>query len=164
MAKAKPTNEPAPEAPTEPGAITGQLAASQAPAKVPVTFDPTAPTAAIGAKQFKVKQITRNVLAQRDGETIFVTVTGPIFQSEKLKGATGEQAKMAPPKMFEATNIVDGVKCLVIANAVLEGEFEKSFPKNSYVGKSFAITMNAVSGKRYKQFTVYEIEAVEEAA
>lgn len=165
-AKSGKVNEPAPPKPdAKPDGVEAKVneAAGTAIAARTV-FDASAPTALINGHKFKVKQITRNVFPQKPGQTLAVRVTGKIFQGEKLKNATGEQKNMDAPKMFEGVNLETGEIGLVIANTVLEGEFDKSYPNGAYVGKSFAITMKDVPGKRYKQFVVFELEPEDAAA
>jgi hypothetical protein len=171
-------NEQAPPKP-EAGAVTGQLA------KPIMNFGGVGAEVALAdGLIFKVKkQLTRDVLKQRDGETIFVKITGPIYQGKTLEGAkkkTNGEPEMAPARLCEVADLRTKRLHLIIANSVLEGALKEAFPTPGegtvtvakddkdgtetiptpgYVGKSVAITMHpAPEGKRYKTFTVFELE------
>lgn len=145
--------EPAPPKP-EAGAVTGQLDNAKA---VAVT-DMSKPTVTVNGKAFKVKQVTRNVFPQRDGQTLLVQITGKVYQGKALENGKSE---MAPAELAEVVNLETGVLGLIIVNKVLHGQLDELYPEAGYVGKSFAITMSPVEGKRYKAFTLYELEAAD---
>lgn len=115
---------------------------------------------------FKIKeQVSVPVLKQRDGETIFVRFDGPVYQGEELKNSRGAGPKMAPARLAKVFNYASKMANVIIVNTVLEGELVKNYPENKYVGKSFAITMNAAEeGRRYKTFSLFEIEPEADAA
>ncbi len=152
MAPNKKAADPAPPAP-EAGEITKNLGGANVPAVA--TFDPKAPAVAINGRTFKVKQITRNVFPQRVGQTLAVTITGKIYEGEKLEG---QDKNMAAANLAECSNLENGKLGLIIVNKVLEAQLNRDYPKDGYVGRSFAITMEEKpEGKRYHQFTVYEL-------
>ncbi len=155
---------------------TGTSIAERAMAKIGM------PVGLAGGK-FKVKQqVTHSVLRQKDGETIFVTILGPIYQGEELKSQRANTVKMAPAKLAKVIDLdTPGMtEAVVIVNTVLEGELIKAFPNLDkdgkqvspdkdgeyvgvatwgYVGKSLAIRMNAArEGTRYKTFDILELE------
>lgn len=146
----------APAAP-EAGEITKDMPNANLPATAPV-FEGNGRPVVLNGRQFIAKQLTRNVIPQRPGETVFVKITGPIYQGEKIAKATGEAAKMAPAKLMPVIDLRTGELGLLIANAVLESSLDEKFPKQGYVDKEFGVTMKDVPGKRYKQFVVYELE------
>ncbi len=109
----------------------------------------------LNGRAFKVKQVTRNVFPQRDGQTLFVKITGAVYQGKALENGKSE---MAPAELAEVVNLETGVLGLIIVNKVLHGQLDDLYPNATYVGKSFAVTMSPVEGKRYKAFTVYELD------
>lgn len=168
------------EKPAEPGSVTSQIAKNPR-----VNFGGVGHEVALaGGVVFKVKaQLTREVIKQKDNETIFVQITGPIYQGKTLDGAKKKadgSPEMAPARLCEVADLATGRLGLIIANKVLEGALVDAFPgitgaksqvksdtDNSlievdtpnYVGKKLAITMQpSPEGKRYKTFTVYELD------
>lgn len=106
---------------------------------------------------FKAKQVTRSVIPQRDGQTLFVSIDGLPYEGKPL--ANGKK-DMAPATLVNVTDLSTGELGLLIVNKVLAGQLEELYPKGGFVGKSFAITMKpAADGKRYKTFVLYELEA-----
>jgi len=113
-------------------------------------------TAAPAPKFKVVKNVTLPILKKEDGKEIFVQATGPIYRGKEIK-ATGDK-KMEPADLMPVVDLTTGEEMLLIANAVLKGTLEEEYPDNGYVGKSFSILQTKVPGKRYKNFTIKEIE------
>lgn len=110
------------------------------------------------------KQVSLQVLPQKDGETRFVKFIDKIYQGEELKDDKRAD-KMAAAMLAKVTNLETMRDNLLIVNKVMEGEIDKTYPGASYVGKSFAITMNPkAAGKRYKTFDIWELEVTGETA
>lgn len=151
--------EAAPEAPAPvEGGVAAQIAEAQgATASVPALHVSEDQPVVINGRAFKVRQVTRNVFAQRPGQTLLVQVTSKIYTGKALDNP-GPNGKMDPAELAEVVNLETGEIGLIIINTVLGKQFEENYPNGGYVGKSFAITMKDVPGKRYKQFTLFELE------
>lgn len=104
-----------------------------------------------------VRKITLPLLKKEDGVAIFVAIMGPIFKGKEVKG-TGDAAKMAPADLANILNLETGEEMQMICNAVLKSTLEEEYPGEGYVGKQFRILQSKVEGKRYKNYTVEEIE------
>jgi hypothetical protein len=147
-------------APAAAAASVGEQVAEKQAAASGALVVHTAPVIAQGGvvlngRAFKVKQVTRNVFPQRDGQTLFVKITGAVYQGKALENGKSE---MAPAELAEVINLESGILGLIIVNKVLHGQLDDLYPDAAYVGKSFAVTMSPVEGKRYKAFTLYELD------
>lgn len=119
--------------------------------------------------QFRVVKHVTLPLLKFGVEPIFVRFDEPIFQAEAVttgrqsKSENGETAKMimAPPELANVTDLVRKVPCQIIVNTVLGAELRKKYPKDAYVGKAFRLSKSQLQGKRYAQFEIAEVEAVE---
>ena len=167
FAPAKPTGPaPAKPEPTGVGAAVAEAQAETSGAADTGTALATAPAANFGGVgaalnlngvAFKVKaQVTRSVIPQRDNETIYVKSLGKIYEGKALENGKTE---MAPARLMEVANLATGQLALIIVNKVMEGQLSEIYPNDSYVNKAFALTMHPkTEGKRYKTFTIYELE------
>lgn len=104
-----------------------------------------------------VKNVTLPLLKQADDTTVYIQIDSAIYKGKEIKG-TGEKAKMEPADLMEVTDLETGEQCEMIANAVLKGNLEESYENESYVGKQFAVTRMKVEGKRYKNYSIKEIQ------
>lgn len=104
-----------------------------------------------------VKNVTLPLLKQSDDTTVYVRIDSAIFKGKEIKG-TGEAAKMEPADLMNVTELESGEQMQMIANAVLKGNLEEEYPEEGYVGKCFAVTRMKVEGKRYKNYSIQEIE------
>lgn len=120
----------------------------------------------IGGRTYKAKQVTRTVLKQVEDTAIFVRFDGAIYQGEELKGQDKSGApKMAPAHLANVQDLQSNTGKLIIVNNVLGSELTRLYPNNSYVGKEFSIIMRpSPTGKRYKTFEIFELEADESVA
>lgn len=130
---------------------------------------------------FKVKQhVTLPLLKIEDDKQYAVTIETPFKKGEaaparKIKEEytdpeTGEvkvreamSKVQEPPVLCQVTNLMTGERAQMIAGAVFHSEITKQYPDDSYVGRSFAFTVQKASGKRYKVPMISEVE-VERAA
>lgn len=144
-------------APPPAGKITEGMANANLPALTGPMFEGNGKAVVLNGRAFKAKQITRSVIPQRDGQTVFVTVTGKPYEGKPLKEG---KTDMAPATLMEVTDMETGELGLLIVNKVLAGQLDELYPKDAYIGHAFAITMKPkADGKRYKTFVVYELEA-----
>jgi hypothetical protein len=147
--------EKAPPAPTA-GAVTEHLPNANLPATAPL-FEGNDRPVVLNGKAFVAKQITRSVIPQRDGQTIFVQITGKPYEGKPLKEG---KTDMAPATLIDVTDLATGELGLLIVNKVLAGQLDELYPNSGFIGRNFAVTMKPkADGKRYKTFVVYELEA-----
>lgn len=127
--------------------------APQATAATAPKFDPSAVKV--------VKAVTLPVFKQQDNVTLYVKILEPIFTGKEIKAKDGEKA-MEPARIANVMNHETGEVGQLICNKVLESSLAEAYEKNTYVGKSFAITRLAgekgSSGRKYKSYKVVEIE------
>lgn len=135
-----------------------------------VTGDRKGPTAVmIGDQQFRVKQqVNVPVLKHESGVTVAVRLELPIRHElsereiEVLNKATGELVKGTQESQIavvRVTELTSGQLFNLVLNAISASEFDRAYPDNGYVGKSFAIRkLGVVAGKRYKDVQIVEIE------
>lgn len=144
------------------------MAKSQAAAEVKTEVDALVPqteNAAKGGFKFKVKKhVTLPLLVVNDEVPSYVKITGAIFQAKELEGSRARKNEngqvQQPPHLFHAINLETGEMVQAIANDVLKSTLEDTYPDESYVGKSFEYVRHAmVKGKKYKTFSITEIEA-----
>ena len=149
-------NEAAPAAPPA-GAVTEGMANANLPTVTEPVFEGNGKAVVLNGRAFKAMQITRSVIPQRDGQTVFVLVTGKPYEGKPLKEG---KTDMAAATLMEVTDLRTGELGLLIVNKVLAGQLEELYPEGKFVGRPFAITMKPkTEGKRYKTFVVYELEA-----
>lgn len=106
-----------------------------------------------------VKQITRTVLKQVNGETLEVIFEGPFVEAPPIvkRGKVVEDPDKKPPYIAEVEGFEDGRKYQLIGNTVLRSELDRAYPNDGYVGKAFAITPS----KGAKDYRVYEVAEIE---
>lgn len=134
-----------------------------------VTAAPATPMSimdVLAAKGLKVvKQVTRTVLQQKDDVPFCVTFESAIRESEVQEGTgRGGKPKMAAARVADVLNIETGSHQILICNTVLEGELNRNYPDNSFVGRTFLmrsffpVDLNSVTGKKaYKVFEIIEV-------
>lgn len=110
-----------------------------------------------------VKKITLPLLKFADGRTLYFRAESKIFTGKDIKQTAGKDSEGKPKKMEPAQlmNVVDlatGEDSQIIVGAVLKGNLEEHYPKNTYVGRCFQATQHKIEGKRYKNYTICEIE------
>lgn len=111
-------------------------------------------------KNVKVKKVvTVPVLSPQVDKTNYLKITGKIYKGKELKGSE-KTAKMEPADLCPVINLETGEEMVLIVAAVVKGNFDEHYPKDSYVDKSFSLTKMAKrEGKRYFDFKIMEIEA-----
>jgi hypothetical protein len=106
-----------------------------------------------------VKHVTLPLL-KFEADPVFVQFLEPIIQAEATgKGRAGaDGTEMKPPEIAKVQDLVRKIPCQIIVNAVLGAELRKAYPGDTYVGKSFRLAKNNISGKRYKTFEILEVK------
>lgn len=126
-----------------------------------------------------VKKITFPLWKWLLDEPKYFKCVGPIFQGKEIKeGATKEQEK--PADLMVVINLETGEEMQIIVGAVLKGNIEEHYaptlkgkpaePKDGYfvegenadnfpyVGKCFVAVQSKIENKRYKGYSLTEIE------
>jgi hypothetical protein len=120
-----------------------------------------------------VKQVTRSVLKQIDGQPFYVMFQGAPYEGEEIKTGRGGAPKMAPARLADVVDLETGELSLLIMNAVLESELNRAYPPIKtagdegpgacgFLGKGFAILRGdhpekTDTDKRYKLYRILEI-------
>lgn len=127
--------------------VTGEIMA------LPVLTGVT-PTIEINGKHITLKKSVNKVLLRHaDGQTVFFTVISKIREGKEIKGST-----MAAAQLVTVHEVTTGQEMDYIVNAVLKGLWEDEYPKDGYVGKSFAVyKQGKAPGKRYSNISLSEI-------
>lgn len=109
-----------------------------------------------------VKQVTVPTLSPQPNEPIYVTFLGAIFLGKQIdqKKKDGEEVvNEKPADLALVRNLSTDAEQHLIVSAVVKGNLDETYPKDSYVGKSFRIEKLAKrAGKRYFDYAVAEIE------
>lgn len=113
-----------------------------------------APTLEINGKTITLKKVVNRVLLRHaDGQTVFFTVMKKAYEGKEIKGST-----MAPATLVDVVEATTGQEMQYIVNAVLMGLWDDEYPKDAYVGKSFAVYKEGKApGKRYSNISLSEI-------
>lgn len=121
-----------------------------ATAKSPTGFDPN---------NIKVvKKVTFAHLKLTDGVPVYITFNSEIYKGKEI-AQKGDEVDKKPADLAHVTNLQDGQEYEMIVNAVLKSTLEENYENAGYVGKSFMVQRDKIEGKRYKGFSVTEIEA-----
>lgn len=115
-------------------------------------------------KGFKVKtHVTVPVWKWEPEQVKFFTINEPIHKSAALRNEAAKKGKdgkeMEPADVAKVTDLQTGNVSVLIFGTVLAGNLRETYPSDGYVGKSFSAVQHKVEGKRYRTYTVAEIEA-----
>lgn len=135
-----------------------------------IQLEKTIAAASTTLKGFKIKKrVTLPLWKWSDGVEKFFTVTGEIHigravSDKRPANAEGKKAEksavvMEPAHIATVIDLTTRQECEIIVGAVLKSTLEENYPNHGYVGKSFASIQSKVEGKRYRQYTLTEIEA-----
>lgn len=114
-------------------------------------FDPT--------KVKVVKAVTRPTLSLEQHKPVYVRILKEIYQGKEIKG-TEKDANAKPADIADIVNLETNKEQQLVVGAVVKANFDESYPKAAYVGKSFMITkLDKKEGKRYFNYEISEIEA-----
>ena len=106
------------------------------------------------AKYSVIKKVTLPLSKWAVDQEKLLTIISPIFVGKEVKTNT----TMEPAELCHAVDLTTGEEVQVIIGAVLKGIFTDEYAGEKYVGKSFAITQHNAQGKKYKTYTVIEID------
>lgn len=134
------------------------MAAPRKTAKKTETDEQTEQTEQVAKYQPKIKRtLVLPLLKKADDVPIYIRIEGEIHTGKEVKGV-GDKAKMAPARLVNCMNLETGELCQIIVNKVLEETLIEHYPDGGYVGLGFEIIQHQVEGKRYKTYTVNELE------
>lgn len=122
----------------------------------------------VGDQNYEVvQQVNVPTLKHETGQVLAIRIEQPIRHElsqrdiEVLNSATGELVKGKQETNIAVVRITElgsGQLFNLVLNAISASEFERAYPENAYVGKSFAIKkLGVVAGKRYKDVQIVEI-------
>ena len=114
-----------------------------------------------------VQHVTRPVM-QLSADPSFIRVDGPIYEADKQtvsrrkKNPDGTPAAVnskfaGPPELLPVTDLIRNRPAVVVVNEVLGSELRRTYPDDTYVGKSFRIIKNMLQGKGYATFEIAEV-------
>lgn len=117
--------------------------------------------AATALPGFKVKKIVTVPLWKwTDGVPKFFTILEPVRLSTAKQTAGGKDGKkMDPAHVALVKDLATGNEQTLIFGAVLLSNLNESYANEGYVGKSFQVVQSKIEGKRYKGYSISEIEA-----
>lgn len=134
-------------------------------AKEPKTNGTPAPQAMqgapveVGGVTYKRKLITLPQLKFADGEQFVLRLEGAIHKSS-VQGQKGRDGKpMEPADVCNVTNMLTGECATIICGTVLANKLRESYPEDGYVGRVFEIAQHKVEGKRWKSYSIAELES-----
>lgn len=114
-----------------------------------------------GGRKFTVKrQVTLPLLKQIDGQVVTIKITSAIYVGKQITDAKNpDKAKEKPADLVHVVELISGRPMVYIIGAVVKGNLQEQYPKDTYVGKCFAINKRpGPTGKRYKDYEILEIE------
>lgn len=134
---------------------TGEITASNA---VAVVGSEKGSQVTVGGFKLTVsKQVTLPLLKHEEGQIRYVRIEKPIYEGKEIKNKRSGETSMEPATMALVTDLETGRQCEYIVNAVFKGIMEDDYPKESYVGKIFAINkLEKPKGKRYNALEILE--------
>jgi len=103
-----------------------------------------------------VKNVTLPLLKKEDDRPVYIKSIGAIYKGKQVNGK--EADKMEPADLMNIVNLETGEEMQIICNAVMKSTFNEEYPDDSYIGKCFRVTQMKVEGKRYKNYSIAEIE------
>jgi hypothetical protein len=111
-----------------------------------------------GPKFRRVQQVTVPTLKLENEVATPIKIETPMTTSSASRvGADGKPEK--PATVVRAIDLRTGEAVQVVVPTVLQSNLNTHYPNNSYVGKSFEVTMHPQQGRqRYRTVDVWEIE------
>ena len=103
------------------------------------------------------RRVTLPLWKWQENTTKFLRFDGEIHKGKEIKG-TKDGVKMEPADLANVTDLASKQMCQMICGTLLNGNLTEAYPEHGYVGKCFAITQRKVTGKRYKEYEISEIE------
>jgi hypothetical protein len=95
----------------------------------------------------------------KDGQVIYIRFDSVMSVSKVTKPQKDGQPKEEPATIAQVTMLDTGELYTFLVPAVVKSVLNEEYPKETYLGKGFAITqVGQKDGKRYKNYTVAELE------
>lgn len=91
------------------------------------------------------------------GQAKYVRFEGKIFKGKEIKGTKGG-VKMEPADLANVIDLATGEMVQIICGTVLQGNLTEAYPDHSYVGRCYEIVQHSVANKRYKDYSITEID------
>lgn len=119
----------------------------------------------VNGKKYAAKLVTLPHKKFVDGKVISVKLHAPMRDgSQEIDRKTG-QPKLdengkpkKPAKVLTCIDLETGEMHTLIAGTVLEQRLNENYPDNGYVGKSFQFAQHKVEGKRWRDYSITELE------
>lgn len=119
------------------------------------------------SKMKAVRLVTLPTWKWEDGQTKYFRIESAIREGRAIdkKAAkeadvkvSGKEQKMAPARIMQVTDLQTGTRCEMVVGEVLESNLVENYKDDSYVSKCFQVTRSKVEGKRYKNYSLIEID------
>ncbi len=131
---------------------------------LPQVITSKSPTANIGGITYKMKRrVVLALLKHAVNQTVYIRFEAAIKVGKEILAKPGA-ASMGPAQIAVVIDLTTGEEMQYIVSAVLLSTLKEEYPKDAYIGKSFAIHKlppDTKRGKRYATFSVAEIEEVD---
>ena len=109
-----------------------------------------------------LKTITVPLWKWADNEEKVFRIEEPIRIGKAMKATADKDGKpgkeMEPAHVVRVTRLDVGMECEIIVGAVLMGNLEENYPNQSYVGKCFISQQTKAEGKRYRNYSLAEVD------
>jgi hypothetical protein len=119
----------------------------------------------IDISKLKVRrQVTLPLWKWADGVEKYFEVMSPIRKGKavsttKSKDGVEDGVVMKPADLMTVRNLETGVECELIVGAVLKSTMIESYDGETYVGRMFSATQTKIEGKRYRAYSLNELES-----
>lgn len=121
---------------------------------------PVADNVVQGGKFARKAAVTLPTFKMLEGGSYYFAFKAPIrTETSQQKDENGKMVDK-PIDIAQVVNVETGELGQIVVGSVLKSNLEKSYPNAGYVGKAFEIVkQKGKEGKRYRTYTVYEIDA-----
>lgn len=154
------------ETTTEPKKERKQKISEQAAAKPPGTElvipGRNAPVLVDFSKATVVRSVATPQLSLKGeaGLKVAITITSPITAKDEV-GEDGKPKKGVAS--CKVTDLTDGIEKAMVTPVIVRSEFERTYPDNGYVGRSFVLTKGATRtdkavGRQFNMWDIVEID------
>lgn len=120
----------------------------------------------VGDKVYKAKLVTLPHRKFADGVMHSVKITAPMRDgSPDIDRKTGKVKldengqPRKPAKVLTCADLATGEMFTLIAGTVLEQRLNENYPDAGYVGRAYQFTQHKVEGKRWRDYSITELEA-----
>lgn len=107
----------------------------------------------------RTRAVAVGVLRLKVDEPVYIRIDEKIHLGRNIKIEEGKEGDMKPAEVGIVTNIADNEQHTFVYGTVLKSQLDEMYPKDGYVGRCFEIVKrNKREGKRYNDYSVYEVE------